>query len=76
MDQAGISLDPHETLCIPKRRRFMHEYLSTADGNRELLIHFGTKEITFDEADYIPFGCCRRCRRAESRWPRSRSSRW
>ncbi|MCU0681158.1 MAG: hypothetical protein MUF34_02670 [Polyangiaceae bacterium] len=56
MGQPGASLDPHETLCVPKKRRFVHEYVSTEDGGRELRIYFGLKEISFDEAEFIPFG--------------------
>ncbi|MCU0687663.1 MAG: hypothetical protein MUF34_36370 [Polyangiaceae bacterium] len=54
----GVSVRPDRVASRNPRRLSgaRHEYLSTADGNRELLIHFGTKEITFDEADYIPFG--------------------
>ncbi|HEU4534430.1 MAG TPA: hypothetical protein VFS00_09940 [Polyangiaceae bacterium] len=43
-------------MCVPKKRRFVHEYVPTADGNRELRIYFGLKEISFDEPEYIAFG--------------------
>jgi hypothetical protein len=56
MNQADASIDPRETLCVPKKRRFMHEYVATEEGNRELRIYFGLKEITFDEPEFIAFG--------------------
>jgi len=48
-DQAP--LDPHETLFVPRRRRFVSEYVAGEDGGRELHLHFGLQEITFDEPD-------------------------
>ncbi len=51
-----MTIDPHETLCVPKKRRFVHEYVPTEGGNRELRIYFGLKEITFDEPEFIAFG--------------------
>src|SRR4051794_41870868 len=49
------SVDPHETLFVPQRRRFVSEYVAGEGGARELHVHFGLKEITFDEPDLFPW---------------------
>jgi hypothetical protein len=49
-------MDPHEMLYVPLRRRFVSEYVTNPEGNRELLIHFGFKEVSFDEPDLFSFG--------------------
>lgn len=51
-----VPLDPHEFLTVPKKRRFMHEMVSTEEGGRELRVFFGLKEISFDDPDEIVFG--------------------
>ncbi|MFE8600328.1 hypothetical protein [Archangium violaceum] len=56
MSQEAVSVDPHETLYLPMRRRFMSEYATTPEGTRELRIFYGVKEITFDEPDLFSFG--------------------
>jgi hypothetical protein len=38
------------------RRRFTREYVTTPEGNRELHLFFGIKEITIDEPDLHSFG--------------------
>ncbi|PTL80111.1 hypothetical protein [Vitiosangium sp. GDMCC 1.1324] len=56
MSQEAVPVDPHETLYLPMRRRFMSEYATTPEGTRELRLHFGVKEITFDEPELFSFG--------------------
>ncbi len=56
MSQEAVSVDPHETLYLPLRRRSTREYVTTPEGNRELHIFFGVKEITLDEPDLLSFG--------------------
>jgi hypothetical protein len=56
MSQEAVSVDPHETLYVPMRRRFTREYVTTPEGNRELHLFFGIKEITIDEPDLLSFG--------------------
>ncbi len=56
MSQNAVSVDPHETLYLPLRRRFMSEYVTTPEGTRELRIFYGLKEITIDEPDLLSFG--------------------
>jgi hypothetical protein len=56
MSQKAAPVDPHETLYLPLRRRFMSEYVSTAEGNKALRIFFGFKELIFDEPDLLAFG--------------------
>jgi len=51
-----LSVDPHETLYLPLRRRFMREYVTTPEGVRELRIYYGVKEISFDEPELMSFG--------------------
>ena len=52
-DRAPV--DPHETLFVPRRRRFVSEYLPREDGTRELHLYFGLQEIAFDEPDLFPW---------------------
>ncbi|HEX5745879.1 MAG TPA: hypothetical protein VFZ09_06525 [Archangium sp.] len=56
MSQEAVSVEPHETLYVPMRRRFTREYVTTPEGNRELHLFFGIKEITIDEPDLHSFG--------------------
>ncbi|MCP3141528.1 hypothetical protein [Pyxidicoccus xibeiensis] len=49
-------VDPHETLYLPMRRRFVSEYVSNPEGVRELRIYYGLKEITIEEPELQPFG--------------------
>jgi hypothetical protein len=56
MSQEAVSVDPHETLYVPLRRRFTREYVTTPEGTRELHLYFGVKEITIDEPDLLSFG--------------------
>ncbi|HEX8825392.1 MAG TPA: hypothetical protein VF794_36095, partial [Archangium sp.] len=56
MSQEAVSVDPHETLYVPLRRRFTSEYVTTPEGTRELHLFFGVKEITIDEPDLLSFG--------------------
>ncbi|OJT17030.1 hypothetical protein BO221_47285 [Archangium sp. Cb G35] len=55
-DREAVPLDPHETLYVPLRRRFTSEYVTNAEGKKELLIHFGYNEVSFDEPDLFAFG--------------------
>ncbi|WP_309894547.1 hypothetical protein [Archangium sp.] len=56
MHQEAVSVDPHETLYLPMKRRFMSEYVTTPEGTRELHLYFGFQEISFDEPELFPFG--------------------
>ena len=56
MSQESVPVEPHETLYMPMRRRSVREYVTTPEGNRELHIFFGVKEITLDEPDLLSFG--------------------
>lgn len=56
MSQNAVPVDPHETLYLPMRRRFMSEYVTTPEGTRELRIFYGLKEITIDVPDLLSFG--------------------
>ncbi|QSQ16973.1 hypothetical protein [Myxococcus landrumensis] len=56
MTQQAVPIDPHETLYLPMRRRFMSEYVQTPEGTSELRIYYGLKEISIEEADLHSFG--------------------
>ncbi|NTX67468.1 hypothetical protein HUA74_43155 [Myxococcus sp. CA051A] len=56
MSQEAVPIDPHETLYLPMRRRFMSEYVQTPEGTNELRIYYGLKEISIEEADLHSFG--------------------
>ncbi len=45
-----------ELLCVPKRRRLVHDKLTDSDGREVLHIFYGQKEIIFDEPELLPFG--------------------
>ncbi|MCK8501915.1 hypothetical protein VZQ01_21430 [Myxococcus faecalis] len=55
-DSVPVSVDPHETLYVPLRRRFIKEYLTSPEGVRELHIYYGTREISIEEQDLHSFG--------------------
>ena len=56
MSQNAVSVEPHETLYLPMRRRFLREHVTTPEGGRELRIFYGLKEITIDEPELLSFG--------------------
>lgn len=56
MSQEPVPVDPHETLYVPMRRRFIKEYLNSPEGQPELHIYYGTKEIYIEEQDLHSFG--------------------
>ncbi|MCP3061344.1 hypothetical protein LXT21_21415 [Myxococcus sp. K38C18041901] len=56
MSQEAVPIDPHETLYLPMRRRFMSEYVQTEEGTNELRIYYGLKEISIEEPELYAFG--------------------
>ncbi|GEN10212.1 hypothetical protein SAMN05443572_110186 [Myxococcus fulvus] len=56
MSQQAVPIDPHETLYLPMRRRFMSEYVQTEEGTTELRIYYGLKEISIEEPELHAFG--------------------
>ncbi|HEY2027990.1 MAG TPA: hypothetical protein VGH20_02165 [Myxococcales bacterium] len=51
---AGV-LDPHEMLFVVPRKRFVPVYFPNENGVRELTLHVGQQEISFDEPDLFPW---------------------
>jgi hypothetical protein len=49
------TVDPQETLYVAPRKRFVPVYFPNEEGNQELVLHVGTKEIAFDEPDLFPW---------------------
>ncbi|MGH7294627.1 MAG: hypothetical protein ACRELB_06835, partial [Polyangiaceae bacterium] len=45
-----------EVLCVPKRRRLVHNRLKGSGGQDVLHVFYGEKEIVFDEPELLPFG--------------------
>jgi hypothetical protein len=45
-----------EVLCIPKRRRLVHNRVKGAEGQDILHVFYGDREIIFDEPELVPFG--------------------
>ena len=45
-----------DLLCIPHRRRLVHDRLTDEGGNEVLHVFYGDREIVFDEPDLLPFG--------------------
>ena len=52
----GASIAPTDRLFVPHRKRLMHAYVVNGDGQRELRIDYGLKEISFDEPHLFAFG--------------------
>jgi hypothetical protein len=45
-----------DRLFVPYRKRMTQRYLVTDEGARELHLHYGIKEISFDEVHLFPWG--------------------
>ena len=50
------TLSREEVLCVPKRRRLVSSTVKGAEGQDELHVFYGDKEIVFDEPELLPFG--------------------
>ncbi|HEY2514017.1 MAG TPA: hypothetical protein VGI39_24290 [Polyangiaceae bacterium] len=50
------TLSREEVLCVPKRRRLVSNTVKGAEGQDELHVFYGDKEIVFDEPELLPFG--------------------
>lgn len=48
-------IEPTDVIYMPHRRRLFHEW-GVLEGQRTLTLHYGEKEVVFDEPDQIPFG--------------------
>ncbi|HEY6909781.1 MAG TPA: hypothetical protein VI356_10450 [Myxococcales bacterium] len=48
-------VDPHETLYVSTRKRFVPVYNALPDGGKELVLYCGLHEISFDEPDLFPW---------------------
>lgn len=48
-------LDPHEMLFVVPRKRFVPVYSPNEKGLRELTLHVGEQEISFDEPELFPW---------------------
>jgi hypothetical protein len=53
--EQAASVDPQETLFVTARKRFVPVYGPNEEGARELVLHVGTLEISFDEPDLFPW---------------------
>ena len=49
-------LQRSEILCVPKRRRLVHDKRKGEEGQETLHVFYGEKEIVFDEPELLPFG--------------------
>jgi hypothetical protein len=54
-EQALLPVEPHETLFVLPRKRFVPIYGKTDEGSPELVLHVGLKEFCFDEPDLFPW---------------------
>jgi hypothetical protein len=48
-------VDPHETLFVKSRKRFVPVYRPGPEAPEELVLHCGLQEISFDEPDLFPW---------------------
>ena len=55
MQQGRPPVDPHETLYVSSRKRFVPIYNPLPDGSKELVLYCGLQEISFDEPDLFPW---------------------
>src|ERR1051326_4626557 len=55
MQEARASVDPHETLYVSSRKRFVPVYNPLPEGGKELVLYCGLHEISFDEPDLFPW---------------------
>jgi hypothetical protein len=57
---AAVNVRPVVSQCddlvLPKHRRMVVQYSTDEAGVTELHLHYGAKEISFDEPDLFPFG--------------------
>ncbi|MEZ4361677.1 MAG: hypothetical protein R3B48_15930 [Kofleriaceae bacterium] len=47
---------PTDRLYVPHRKRLKHAYITNEQGNKELRIDYGMKEVSFDEERFFSFG--------------------
>ena len=52
----AFAVEPHDELVFPKHKRVVASYATDADGNSELHLHYGEKEIVFDDPELFAFG--------------------
>jgi hypothetical protein len=50
-----MQVDPHETLFVKSRKRFIPVYRPDPQAPEELVLHCGLQEISFDEPDLFPW---------------------
>jgi hypothetical protein len=55
MQQGRAPVDPHETLYVSSRKRFVPVYNPLPEGGKELVLYCGLHEISFDEPDLFPW---------------------
>ena len=51
-----LQLDPADALVFPRHKGVFQEYLTNPEGQTELRLYLGEKEIAFDEPELFPFG--------------------
>ncbi|HEY2030799.1 MAG TPA: hypothetical protein VGH20_16495 [Myxococcales bacterium] len=55
MQQGEVSVDPHETLFVTARKRFVPVYNPAPEGQKALVLYCGLQEISFDEPELFPW---------------------
>jgi hypothetical protein len=55
-EKVVAELQRTEVLCIPKRRRLVHNRVKGTEGQDILHVFYGDREIIFDEPELLPFG--------------------
>ena len=56
MHAQRVALDAADELALPLHKRMVAQYATNVDGNKELRLFYGDKEISFDEPDLFAFG--------------------
>src|SRR5262245_35421622 len=51
-----VTLEADDELVLPRHKRVFAQYRTSDCGARELHVHCGEKEITFDEPELFAFG--------------------
>ena len=50
-----MQVEPHETLFVTSRKRFVPVYVPGPDGAQELILYHGLQEVSFDEPELFPW---------------------
>jgi hypothetical protein len=56
LSKPAAEIEPGTELCLPMHKRVVAQYATGDNGERELRLYYGDKEISFDEPELFAFG--------------------